>query len=157
MKPAAGRQGGWAAGVAVILIASACQAGIRDGGTARPGAELTVEGAYAYAPPASGEVAVYFTVHNPAEAPDTLVHVNTPEAAGVMYHRNVVEGGLVRMEHLETLAVGGRDSLVLAPGGLHLMLTSVKPRSPGDTLHLALNFAHAGNRMVTVVIREPGM
>ena len=121
------------------------------------GDELRVEGAYAFAPPSSGEVAVYFTVHNPAEAPDTLVHVNTPEAAGVMYHRNVVEGGLVRMEHLETLAVGGRDSLVLAPGGMHLMLTSVKPRSPGDTLHLALNFAHAGNRMVTVVIREPGM
>ncbi|HEX9164429.1 MAG TPA: copper chaperone PCu(A)C [Gemmatimonadales bacterium] len=142
--------------LAGLILLAACQGGT-GGGSAASAAALTIEGAYAYAPPASGEVAVYFTVHNPAEAPDTLVHVNTPEAAGVMYHRNVTEGGLVRMEHLETLAVAGRDSLVLAPGGLHLMLTSVKPRSPGDTLHLALNFARAGSRMVTVVIREPGM
>jgi copper(I)-binding protein len=45
---------------------------------------------------------------------------------------------------------------VLSPGGIHLMLTSVKPRSPGDTLHLGLSFAHGGTKTVDVVIREPG-
>jgi copper(I)-binding protein len=119
-------------------------------------ADLSVEGAYAFIAPGSDEAAVYFTIHNPADIPDTLVHVNTPEAAGVMYHRNVTEGGLVRMEHLDALVVGARDSLVLSPGGIHLMLTSVKPKSPGDTLVMALNFAHAGTRTVEVVVREPG-
>jgi copper(I)-binding protein len=139
--------------IGLLLLAAGCQGGA-VGSAATD--QFVVEGAYAYSPPASGEVAVYFTVRNPADLPDTLVHVNTPDAAGVMYHRNVTEGGLVRMEHLEALVVPARDSLVLSPGGIHLMLTSVKPRSPGDTLHLGLNFAHAGTRTVDVVIREPG-
>lgn len=139
------------------LLALACGGGAPGGERAAPPGDVSVEGAFAHAPPASGEVAVYFTVANAAAAPDTLVHVTTPEAAGVMFHRNVTDGGLVRMEHVETLVVPGRGRLVLEPGGLHLMLTSVRPRSPGDTIHLGLQFAHGGMRTVAVVIREPGL
>ncbi|MBS1241311.1 MAG: Protein of unknown function family [Gemmatimonadetes bacterium] len=126
------------------------------GGCRRAAPALTVERAYGYVTPSSDEVAVYFVIVNPADAPDTLVHVNAAEAAGVMFHRNVTEGGIVRMEHLETLVVPGRDSLVLAPGGIHLMLTSVQPRSPGDSLQLSLNFSSAGLRLVPVRLLAPG-
>lgn len=140
------------ASICVLLAVVACRQGSAP--AAPPG--LTVTGAYAYAPPSAEEVAVYFVVRNPADAEDTIVHVTTPEAAGVMYHRNVTDGGLVRMEHLEALVVGARDSLVLSPGGTHLMLTSPRKTSPGDTLHLGLSFARAGNRIVSVPVLAPG-
>lgn len=133
--------------LAAAALAMGCQ-------RARP--TLTVERAYGYATPGAEEVAVYFVIRNPADVPDTLVHVNTAEAAGVMFHRNVTDGGIVRMEHLETLVVPARDSLVLAPGGVHLMLTSVRPRSPGDSLQLSLNFSSAGVRVVPVPLLAPG-
>lgn len=117
---------------------------------------LTVDSAWASAPAGAQEVAVYLTIHNPMAGPDTLVEATSPEAGSVMAHRNVQEGGLVRMEHLEVLTVGGGERLTLAPGGTHLMLSTLVPRSPGDTLHLALVFARAGLRAVSAVIREPG-
>jgi copper(I)-binding protein len=135
-----------------MLLAPACS----QGGAPAERQGLTVIGAYAYAPPSAEEVAVYFVVRNPTGVADTLVHVTTPEAAGVMYHRNVTDGGLVRMEHLETLVVGARDSLVLSPGGTHLMLTSPKKTTPGDTLHLGLSFARAGTRLLSVPVLAPG-
>jgi copper(I)-binding protein len=137
---------------AVVLLAAAGLAA----GCQRAAPALTVERPYGYATPSSEEVAVYFVIRNPANAPDTLVHVNTAEAAGVMFHRNVTDGGVVRMEHLETLVVPPRDSLVLAPGGIHLMLTSVRPRAPGDTVQLSLNFSSGGVRVVPVPLLAPG-
>jgi copper(I)-binding protein len=125
-------------------------------GCQRPEAELTIDRAYAYALPSASEVAVYFVMTNPADRPDTVIHVNAVEAAGAMFHRNVTEGALVRMEHLSELVVGARDSVVLAPGGIHLMLTDVRPVSRGDTLRLSIELAHAGNRQVAVPVLEPG-
>jgi len=129
-----------------LLAAAACSAP----------AELSVGGAYGYAQPGASEVAVYFVLRNPAASPDTLVHVNAAEAAGVMFHRNVTDGALVRMEHLEELVVPPRDSLVLEPGGIHLMLTDVRPVTPGDTIQLSLNFSRAGTRLVSVPVLFPG-
>jgi copper(I)-binding protein len=99
---------------------------------------------------------VYFTITNPTDQPDTLVHVNTPDAAGISYHRSVTDGGLVRMERLELLSVSPRDSLVLAPGGTHVMLSSLKRRNPGDTIHISLTFARHGTRVLAIPVLAPG-
>ena len=137
-----------------VLLAAACapKAGTPD---AANGA-LTVDSVWASAPAGAQEIAVYLTIQNPMAGPDTLLEATAPEAGSVMPHRNVVEGGLVRMEHLDVLTVGGGERLTLAPGGTHLMVSTLVPRSPGDTLHLALVFARAGLRAVSAVIREPG-
>ena len=134
--------------LALLLVAVA--------GACRAPEELAVTGGYAYAVPGGSEVSVYFTIRNPADRPDTVVHVNAAEAAGVMFHRNVTVGGLVTMEHLETVVVPARDSLVLEPGGIHLMLTDVRPAASGDSLRLSLAFARAGNRLIAVPVLAPG-
>lgn len=140
--------------LAGLLAAAAC-APTRGTPDAATGA-LTVDSAWASAPAGAQAIAVYLTIHNPMAGPDTLVEATSPEAASVMAHRNVAEGGLVRMEHLEALTIGAGERLELAPGGTHLMVSALAPQSPGDTLHLALVFARAGPRAVSAVIREPG-
>lgn len=117
---------------------------------------LTVDSAWASAPAGAKAIAVYLVIRNPMAGPDTLVEATAPEVSSVMAHRNVQDGGLVRMQHLDVLTVGGGERLELAPGGTHLMVSTLVPRSPGDTLHLALVFARAGLRAVSAVIREPG-
>jgi periplasmic copper chaperone A len=137
-----------------VLLACGGGAGNGAGNPART-AEPTVSGAYSYSVPNSTELSVYAVIVNPGGRPDTLVHVQTPDAAGVMYHRYVQDGNLLRMEHLASLAVPARDSLVLEPGGLHLMLTAGRrPRSPGDTLHMSFRFSSGANVIVPVL--EPG-
>jgi copper(I)-binding protein len=139
------------AGSALLAACSRPRAG---GGPAEN--QLTIETPYASAQEGAEEAAVYFTIRNPAGRPDTLMHVNTAEAAGVSVHRSATSGGLVTMERLDWLAVGAGDSVVLAPGGTHLMLTGLKGKAPGDTIHLSLSFVHAGNRVISAPVYAPG-
>lgn len=142
--------------MAAVVVVAACGPRTRSSDGAPAGDSLSVTGAFSYAPPSGETVAVYFTIHNPGPAPDTLVHVNTPDAAGVSYHRSVTDGDLVRMESMSHLTVGPADSTVLSPGGLHLMLTSSRRRAPGDTIHMSLSFSRAGTRVVLVPVLAPG-
>jgi copper(I)-binding protein len=50
------------------------------------------------------------------------------------------------------------DSLVLAPGGLHVMLelTGSNPPQKGDSLPLTLRFRHAGDVTVSLPVRAYG-
>lgn len=144
------------AGILGLLLTAGCGSGAPEAGAGNGGSDrLRVEGAFASAPPVGEAAAMYFTVHNPSGSPDTLVHINTLDAAGASYHRSVVDGGLVRMQPMAVLEIPASDSLVLRPGGTHVMLTGLK-RRPGDTVHVSLTFAHAGNRLLVVPILAPG-
>ncbi|HET9513584.1 MAG TPA: copper chaperone PCu(A)C [Gemmatimonadales bacterium] len=139
-----------------LLLIAGCGSGGREPRAGSGGSDsLRVEGAFASAPPVGEAAAMYFTVHNPADSPDTLVHINTIDAAGASYHRSVVEGGLVQMQSMEVLEIPAGDSLVLRPGGTHIMLTGLKRRA-GDTVHVSLTFAHAGSRLLVVPVLAPG-
>jgi copper(I)-binding protein len=122
-----------------------------------PATPVRVEGAYAYANPGSTELALYLVLRNRGPRADTLVHVQTPDAAGVMVHRYVRDGDMLLMEHLERLVVEARDSVVLEPGGLHLMLTAGRnPRGPGSTLHLSFRFSSGAIVTLTAPVLEVG-
>jgi periplasmic copper chaperone A len=112
---------------------------------------LEIHGAFAFAPVTQDEAAVYLTVVNHGPTADTLVDVQTPYAKGAVLHEESAAG----MTMLERAAVGPRDSLHLAPGGLHLMLTSLDrlPR-PGERIPLTLRFARAGEVVLEVPVRS---
>jgi copper(I)-binding protein len=149
---AAVRRWTWA-GSALALVAC----GQPDPHSQEAGAAVAIERPYAYTTPGSTELALYFVARNHGAQPDTLVHVQTPDAAGVMVHRYVREGDLVRMEHLPHLVLPARDSVVLEPGGLHLMLTQGRrPRGPGRTLHLSFRFSSGAIVTTTAPVLEPG-
>lgn len=125
------------------------------GGDSRPVAQvgdLVVTRAVAPAPVGDGPAALYFTVVNHGSAADTLVSVATPAAAEAMVHDQVRRGGSMTMAHVGALAVPAGDSVRLAPGGLHVMLTGRRlPIAAGDTLEVTLAFRRAG----VVAMRVP--
>lgn len=140
--------------LALPFLLGACAAG--EPGVVRTG-DLEVHGAFAFSPPTTSEAAGYFTVVNLGSSPDTLVSITSPVAASAMLHTQVPDGGMMRMEHVSTPVLPARDSLVLAPGGTHLMLMNLdRLPKPGDSISVTLTFARAGTATVMLPVRSYG-
>ena len=138
---------------ALLLLAGACTA--RSGGVAA--GDLEVHGAFSFAPPTTSEAAGYFTVVNRGRQADTLLRVTSPIAAGAMLHGQVQDGGMVRMTNVEAPVVPASDSLVLSPGGTHLMLMTLdRLPKPGDTVPVTLTFSRAGAISILLPVRAYG-
>jgi hypothetical protein len=139
---------------ALLLLAGGCTA--RDAGIVTSG-DIQVHGGFAFAPPTTSEAAGYFTIVNRGAGPDTLLTLTSSVAAGAMLHGQVQDGGMVRMVHLEAPLILARDSLVLSPGGTHLMLMTLEqlPKQ-GDSLPVTLTFARAGTVTVMLPVRAYG-
>jgi copper(I)-binding protein len=138
----------------LLVTVAACAA--REPGTVVAG-DLEAHGAFTFAPPTTSEAAGYFTIVNRGQVSDTLTGVTSPLAASAMVHTQVPDGGMMRMTHVEAPVVPARDSLVLAPGGTHLMLMVLDrlPR-PGDSVPVTLTFARAGSMTLMLPVRPYG-
>ena len=102
-------------------------------------------------PPGARTAAAYLTLTGSSVA-DRLLGAATSAAGTVEIHRSVIENGVMRMEPLPALAVPAGETVVLEPGGAHLMLIDlVGPLVPGTNVALSLRFAKAG----TVALEVP--
>lgn len=143
------RQSDWAHDLP--LLAGFRPVAVADAGT------IVISRAYAFAPPSTDEAAAYFTAANAGTTPDTLLSISSPDAKGASLHRSVQEGNRVTMQSVGATGIAPGDSLVLAPGGAHLMLNGLRsaPR-PGDTMHIMLRFARSGELSVALPVRAYG-
>lgn len=141
---------------AVLLLVGIIGCAPRDARVVKAG-DLEIHGAFAFAPPTTSEAAGYFTVVNRGSSPDTLVSITSPIATSAMLHMQVPDGGMVRMEHIAAAPVPPRDSLVLAPGGTHLMLVNLSHLpAPGDSIPVSFVFARAGSVAIKLPVRSYG-
>ena len=125
-------------------------------GCAPAAPEIAVSEAWARATaPGQSGGAVYATIANRGGA-DRLVEV-TSDAGTAMLHRSDHEGGVARMRMLPDLAIPAGSSVVLAPGGTHVMLTGLAaPLATGSSFPMTFRFAKAGPRTVTVAVVAAG-
>jgi copper(I)-binding protein len=118
--------------------------------------ELAVRDAWARAtPPGTAVAAVYLTLEGGAKA-DTLRAATTAVAAMTQIHSVTETDGVARMRETDGVPVPARGKVVLAPGGLHLMLMGLgRPLVAGDRFDVTLEFTHAGRRVASVVVIAP--
>jgi periplasmic copper chaperone A len=117
---------------------------------------ITVEQPYARATPAGAATgAVYMTLTNKGQTPDRLTGASSDVAAKLQIHEMAVTNGIMRMRELKDgLPVPAGGSVVLKPGGYHVMLIGLKkPLTEGETFPLTLTFEKAGNISVTVPVQ----
>lgn len=142
------RSGRWrtiVAAAAVVMVAIVVGAVLV--GRPRTDGDLQVSDAVVGANDAT-VVAAYLVIDNPGPA-DRLVSVTSPDAAEVTLHATVTDGGLSRMEDVESMDVPADDELRLDPGGNHLMIEGTdSPVTDGSTIRLHLEFERAGDRDV---------
>jgi len=114
--------------------------------------------------PASGTGAIYFTIENSGDADDMLVEVFDlmVESAGdlsdvIELHETSMTDGVMKMQKLETgIAVPAGETVLLKPGGLHVMLMQIKRSlEPGDVVSLGLRFQSGTEEMITAEVRQP--
>ena len=100
---------------ALLCLLAAC------GGSEGP--PLEVSGVNVFAPvPGSRMGVAYLTVSNRSRDAVVVNGARSPEFEQAEIHETVLEGGVSSMRRMETLTIGGGESVVFEAGGRHLML-----------------------------------
>ena len=121
-----------------------------------PASRLSVTEAWARAADSGAMTAVYFTVENRADVPDTLTSVRTGAAEEVGLHMSMEQDGLMHMVPLRALPVPAQDSVLFRPLGAHLMLTRLtRALAAGDTVSVTLEFDSGTSIEVRADVRKP--
>src|SRR3989338_10106046 len=102
--------------------------------SASAGGDIEVRGPWVQsAPPGVKVLAGYLEIKNNGKQQQVLTGVSSPVFGQIEIHRSVIHGNMAHMEHLTELAVPANASVVMQPGGLHLMLMDAKkPLRIGD-------------------------
>jgi len=116
---------------------------------------LAVRDAWAR-PAAQGDNgAIYFAIENGTENDDALVSVASDVAGAAELHLSQMEGDRMSMRQQETIAISAGEAVVFSPGGLHVMLVGLaRELKNGDTFEAALQFENAGEKIITVTVRD---
>jgi len=97
--------------------------------------------------------AAYFTLTNLGDASDILVSAASDIAETVEIHEHTLRDGVMRMGPAGDIALPAGGSVILKPGGLHVMLIGLKyPLKKGNSFDLTLEFANADKITVSVSI-----
>lgn len=99
--------------------------------------------------------AAYFTIYNGTPKADTLIGIVSEYAANAEVHESyVTEDGLAGMRPAGILAIPSGDSLLLQPGGFHVMLMRMKRDiAVGDSIQLRLQFSESDPKIISAVVR----
>lgn len=99
------------------------------------------------APFASAQIAAgYMGISNEGDKADRLIGVEVGFAAQAMLHTTEFSAdGVASMAHVKSLEIPAGDTVVLEPGGYHIMLMGLnQPLTEGDMLPATLIFEQAG-------------
>ena len=108
-------------------------------------------------PPNAPTVAAYFVIHNTGATPDRLLSVETTVADKAELHEHVMQGDLMKMQQVPSVAVPAKGDLTFAPMAYHVMLLRLKDRSllaDGKQFPLTLTFEKAGKVDVEVSVQK---
>ncbi len=84
--------------------------------------------------------AAYGELHNPGNEAVLLEAYDSDAFANVSLHLSIIEDGVSRMQEQPDMEIAAGQSIVLEPGGLHLMLMqSTREVRPGDEIEIGIS------------------
>jgi len=90
-------------------------------------------------PPGMKMTAGFGKLNNPGDTTIVFNSFSSPSFADVSLHRTVREEGVSKMREVPELLVAPGDSIVLEPGGYHLMLMIPSGEiTPGQTITIGM-------------------
>ena len=134
----------------IALLAPAAEA-------ADPAAAPRVRDAWiALPPPGARVVAGYLVLENRSDTPLRIVGARAAGFLRAELHESYQEGGRMKMRARPTFDLAAGASLVLAPGGLHLMLFDPARPPTVDAVHeLTLLLADGRTLVARATVRDP--
>ena len=104
--------------------------------------------------PRQPSAAVYLTIENQGASADKLLSVKTPAARTGELHVMSMEGNVMKMREVDSIALAPASTVAMTPGGgYHIMLTGLRQAlKTGQKIPLALTFEKAGALDVKVTV-----
>ena len=103
-----------------------------------------------------GASAAYLTIRNNGQAADRLINVHSDVAEFAEIHTSQTTEGVTSMEKVDSVEIPAQGTVVLEPGGMHIMLIGLKrDLQPGDTIQLTLEFEQSSPLEVQAEVRLP--
>ena len=132
-----------------VLFITACQPAKITTGI------LDVKDAWAR-PAASGDNgAIYFVIENGTNQDDALLSVQSDAAEAVELHLSQMEGDHMSMRQHQSVEIPAGEAVIFSPGGWHVMLVGLtRELKTGETFVATLTFEKAGQKTVTVTVRD---
>jgi periplasmic copper chaperone A len=90
------------------------------------GDKITVKNIWIRPAPETFNTAIYCTIVNNGNKPDTLYKVTSPISDEVQIHETYKKDDMMGMREVKNLVVLPHDSLVFKPGGYHIMVINLK-------------------------------
>lgn len=104
--------------------------------------------------PANLPAGGFVTLQNDGDQAATLRSASSAAYGSVMLHKSSTDGGMGRMEMVDSLTIPAHGKAELSPGGYHLMLMNApKPLAVGDKVALTLVFGDGSSSEVGFVVR----
>lgn len=96
----------------------------------------------------------YLTIVNTGKSGDVLLSVEASGARSASLHRSMMQGQIMSMHAMDKgLPIGPGQTVALAPGGDHIMLTGLKKAlNPGERAPIVLVFQRAGRVAVDLTV-----
>lgn len=102
--------------------------------------------------------AAYMTIGNNSDDDVSLISVSTDVAEFVEIHATTIENDIARMSPVDELDIDAGESVVLEPGGYHIMLINLnRDLIPGETIALKLTFASNIEMTIDVPVMDEFM
>lgn len=120
-------------------------------------AGLTADNAWARASMGAGTTgAVFLELHNTGGEPLRIVSAATPLAEKAELHTHIMNEGVMQMRQVEALDVPAGGTVVLQPGGDHVMLFGMKRLlKEGETFELMLTSDSGEEVTIPVTVLSP--
>ncbi|MFT5313023.1 MAG: copper(I)-binding protein [Paraglaciecola sp.] len=107
-------------------------------------------------PPSLPNTSAYFKVENTGNQDRILIGASSPIADLAELHNHIMLNDMMRMEKQDTITIGAGQTLVFAPGGLHMMIFSLKsPLQNGQNVRLALHTKDGAIHSFSAKVGEP--
>lgn len=101
-----------------------------------------------------GNSVAYVNIFNGTKSIDTLLSIKTSVATKAEIHQSFEKNGLSGMRPSGHQAIIQNSTLMLEPGGLHIMLMQLNQElAEKDSVRLELNFSNAGTKKITVPVK----
>lgn len=96
----------------------------------------------------------YVSFENLSDRAVSIVGASSPDYADAMIHRSSTDGGMGRMEMVDSVPLPPKGKLAFSPGGYHVMLMDAKhPVKPGDRIVVTFALSDGEKLPVTLLAR----
>jgi copper(I)-binding protein len=140
-----------------FAVAALTGAALFSSSTAWAG-DITVTDAWARASAGMARAgAAFLTITNSGSSDDRVIAAQAPVSDVAELHTHIKDGEVMRMRQVEDIPVKAGETVVLQPGGLHVMFMGLhEGLKEGQTFPLTLTFEKAGSVETTVTVGAAG-